>query len=210
MANIECRISDAATMEGVRLDVTDILHSIFGEIRALKSALPDILRALEFAARKHRDQRRKDADATPYINHPIQLARLLVEDGGITDAEVIIAAILHDTVEDTRTTAEELEREFGPAVARLVLEVTDDKRLPKDERKRLQVEHAGALSHGARLVKLADKICNLRDMSAAPPVNWPLERRRDYFDWAGAVVDRIRGTHAALEALFDRELARKP
>lgn len=176
----------------------------------MNATLTAVFRALEFAAHKHRDQRRKDADATPYINHPIQLARLLIDDGGLTDTDVIVAAILHDTVEDTRTTTEELEREFGAAVARLVMEVTDDKRLPKDVRKRLQVEQAATLSRGARLVKLADKICNLRDMNTAPPADWPLERRREYFDWAAAVVDRIRGTHAELEKLFDRELARKP
>ncbi len=175
-----------------------------------QDSLAVIFRALEFAAHKHRDQRRKDAGATPYINHPIQLAGVLVNEAGITDTDVVVAAILHDTVEDTRTTREELEREFGADVAHLVLEVTDDKRLPRAERKRLQVEHAATLSRGARLVKLADKICNLRDMNTAPPADWPLGRRQEYFDWAGAVVDGLRGTHARLEALFDRELARRP
>ncbi|MBI1732667.1 MAG: HD domain-containing protein [Gammaproteobacteria bacterium] len=176
----------------------------------MKDALATIFHALEFAARKHRDQRRKDADATPYINHPIQLAGVLVNEGGVADTEVIIAAILHDTVEDTKTTAEELEREFGAAVAGIVMEVTDDKNLLKAERKRLQIEHAAHLSHNARLVKLADKICNLRDMNAAPPADWDLRRRQEYFDWAKAVVDRLRGSHEQLEALFDRELVRRP
>jgi guanosine-3',5'-bis(diphosphate) 3'-pyrophosphohydrolase len=176
----------------------------------VNAGLPDILRALEFAARKHRDQRRKDADATPYINHPIQLAGVLVNEAGIDAAQVIIAALLHDTVEDTQTTPAELAREFGFAVADLVMEVTDDKSLPKAERKRLQVEHAAHLSAGARLVKLADKICNLRDMSAAPPADWDITRRREYFDWARAVVDRLRGTHTRLEALFDAEMTRRP
>jgi guanosine-3',5'-bis(diphosphate) 3'-pyrophosphohydrolase len=169
-----------------------------------------ILRALDFAARKHRDQRRKDADATPYINHPIQLAGVLVNEAGVDRAEVIVAAILHDTVEDTQTTPEELAREFGPAVAGLVMEVTDDKSLSKAERKRLQIEHAGHLSPGARLVKLADKICNLRDMSAAPPADWDVARRREYFNWALAVVDHLRGTHGRLESLFDAEMTRRP
>jgi guanosine-3',5'-bis(diphosphate) 3'-pyrophosphohydrolase len=176
----------------------------------MNETLPTIFRALEFAARKHRDQRRKDADATPYINHPIQLAGVLVNEAGIDAAQVIIAALLHDTVEDTQTTPAELAREFGFAVADLVMEVTDDKSLPKAKRKRLQVEHAAHLSAGARLVKLADKICNLRDMRAAPPADWDSARRRAYFDWAEAVVSRMRGTHARLESLFDGELARRP
>lgn len=176
----------------------------------MNDVLPVIFHALEFAARKHRDQRRKDVDATPYINHPIQLAGLLAREGGVTDIAILVAAILHDTVEDTETNAAELEREFGPAIAAIVMEVTDNKSLPKAERKRLQVEHAAHISHGARLVKLADKICNVRDMIMAPPADWDLARRREYFDWARAVVDRMRGTNARLEQLFDQELARRP
>ena len=176
----------------------------------MNDSLPILFHAFEFAAHKHRDQRRKDVDATPYINHPIQLAGLLAREGGVTDPVILAAAILHDTVEDTETTAAELEREFGPAIATMVMEVTDDKALPKAERKRLQIEHAAHISHGAKLVKLADKICNLRDMGAAPPANWDLARRQEYFDWAEAVVDRLRGPHGALERLFDRELARRP
>src|SRR3954463_12254385 len=148
-----------------------------------------LLKALAFAAHKHRDQRRKDAEASPYINHPIALADVLVNEGGIADAEVLCAALLHDTVEDTATTHEELAGAFGPRVARIVAEVTDDKELPKAERKRLQVEHAATISAEAKLVKLADKICNLRDVRAHPPAIWDLERKREYFEWAKNVVD---------------------
>ena len=129
----------------------------------MKSELTLVLKALEFAAHKHRDQRRKDPAASPYINHPIALANVLVNEGGVTDVEVLAAALLHDTVEDTATTPEELEEQFGARIARIVAEVTDDKALPKAERKRLQVVHAAELSREAKLVKLADKICNLRD-----------------------------------------------
>jgi guanosine-3',5'-bis(diphosphate) 3'-pyrophosphohydrolase len=169
-----------------------------------------VLKALSFAARKHRDQRRKDEEASPYINHPISLATLLWHEAGVTDPVVLAAALLHDTVEDTDTTPDELRAEFGDAIADVVLEVTDDKLLPKAERKRLQIEHAAGISRAARLVKLADKICNLRDVAASPPRGWPLERRREYFDWAKQVVDRMRGTHAGLEALFDRVHAARP
>ncbi len=169
-----------------------------------------ILRALAFAAHKHRDQRRKDPQASPYINHPIALANVLRNEGGIDDATVICAALLHDTVEDTETTPEELELEFGAVIREIVLEVTDDTRLTRAERKHLQVLHAPGLTREAKLVKLADKICNLRDIASNPPANWDLERRRQYFDWAGQVVDGVRGTHARLEALFDEALARKP
>ena len=176
----------------------------------MTSDLSIIFRALEFAARKHRDQRRKDADATPYINHPIELAALLVNDGGVTDTRVLAAAILHDTVEDTETTARELEDLFGFEIANIVLEVTDDKRLSKAERKRLQVENAAHCSEPAKLVKLADKICNLRDMGGNPPANWSLDRKQEYFDWAAEVVFQIRGVNARLEAQFDQVLRLRP
>jgi len=172
--------------------------------------LPLILKALEFAAFKHRDQRRKDQVASPYINHPIALASVLVREGGVTDPVVLAAAILHDTLEDTATTAEELRVQFGEKIAGIVAEVTDDKKLLKAERKRLQVEHAGAISPEAKLVKLADKISNVRDVADHPPSRWDLTRRREYFEWAKAVVDRLRGAHPELEKLFDEAYARKP
>jgi guanosine-3',5'-bis(diphosphate) 3'-pyrophosphohydrolase len=172
--------------------------------------LATIFRALAFAADKHRDQRRKDDHGSPYINHPIALARLLCDEAGVTDTATLCIALLHDTVEDTDTTREELEAHFGEVVSRTVMEVTDDKRLPKPERKRLQVEHAATASYRARLVKLADKICNLRDVHAASPVGWSLERRRAYFDWAREVVQGLRGTHPRLEALFDEAYGLRP
>ncbi len=162
-----------------------------------------LLTALAFAARKHRDQRRKDHHASPYINHPIALADSLVNEGGVTDTDVLCAALLHDTVEDTETTFEELEQAFGATVAGIVMEVTDDKTLPKAERKRLQIAHAPHLSDAARLVKLADKIANLRDLIAHPPPDWSEMRKREYFDWAARVVDGLRGVHPDLEAVFD-------
>jgi guanosine-3',5'-bis(diphosphate) 3'-pyrophosphohydrolase len=169
-----------------------------------------LLKALAFAAHKHRDQRRKDAEASPYINHPIALAEVLAGEGGVTDIEVLAAALLHDTIEDTATTAGELRENFGEHIAAMVAEVTDDTELPKAERKRLQIEHAAGISHGAKLVKLADKICNLRDVAERPPAKWDLERRREYFDWARQVIDGLRGAHATLEAAFDAAYARKP
>ena len=168
-----------------------------------------ILTAATFAAERHRDQRRKGKDASPYINHPLALASLLAERGE-RDAPLLMAALLHDTVEDTATSFEDLERAFGREVAEIVREVTDDKSLPKAERKRLQIEHAAQLSRRAKLVKLADKICNLHDIVVSPPTDWSAQRKREYFDWAKAVVDPMRGVHPQLEALFDREYARKP
>lgn len=176
----------------------------------MKAELARLLEALAFAAHKHRDQRRKDAEASPYINHPIALADLLVNEGGVTDVEVLCAALLHDTVEDTATTPEELAEAFGARVADIVAEVTDDKRLPKAERKRLQIVHAAHLSREAKLVKLADKICNLRDVATRPPAQWDLARRREYFDWAKKVVDGVRGTHPRLEAAFDAAYGKRP
>lgn len=169
-----------------------------------------LIRALAFAAHKHRDQRRKDAQASPYINHPIALADVLANEAGIDDIAVLCAAILHDTVEDTETTPEELAAHFGERIRDIVLEVTDDKALAKAERKQAQIDHAPHISPEAQLVKLADKICNLRDMIDAPPADWPLARRQQYFDWAKQVIDGLRGRHARLEALFDAAYARKP
>ena len=141
--------------------------------------LPRVLEAAAFAAERHRDQRRKGKDASPYINHPLALARLLAQDGGERDATVLMAALLHDTVEDTGTTFAEIEQLFGAEVATIVREVTDDKALPKAERKRLQIEHAARLSRRAMLVKLADKICNLRDILISPPTDWTVQRKRE-------------------------------
>jgi guanosine-3',5'-bis(diphosphate) 3'-pyrophosphohydrolase len=169
-----------------------------------------VFEALEFAAHKHRDQRRKDPDASPYINHPIALANILYVGGGIDDPNVICAALLHDTVEDTETTEAELVERFGAKIASIVMEVTDDKNLLKARRKELQIEHAPHLSREAKLVKLADKISNVRDVGTAPPTDWPLERRREYFDWAKRVVDGLRGVDPKLEALFDAAYSRRP
>ena len=165
-----------------------------------------LLEALAFAAEKHRDQRRKDAEASPYINHPIAVASVLAVEAQVTDESTLIAAILHDTVEDTETSVSELVRTFGDEVAQLVAEVTDDKSLPKQTRKELQVVHAAAASSGAKCLKMADKICNVRDVTAHPPGEWSLERRREYLNWAGRVVAGCRGVDARLEEIFDETL----
>jgi guanosine-3',5'-bis(diphosphate) 3'-pyrophosphohydrolase len=179
-------------------------------VTAGEAGLALILKALEFAALKHRDQRRKDALASPYINHPIALANVLTREGDVSDPVVLAAALLHDTVEDTETTPAELREMFGDRIAGIVEEVTDDKNLPKAERKRLQVERAAHISREAKLVKLADKICNVRDVAYQPPAKWDLTRRREYFEWAKAVVDQMRGLHPGLERKFDEAYALKP
>lgn len=171
------------------------------------STAPALLEALHFAAAKHSDQRRKDKEASPYINHPIRVAQLLATQGGVTDLVTLQAAILHDTVEDTETTPEELERHFGPEVRRIVAEVTDDNSLSKGDRKRLQVEHAPHLSPAAKQLKIADKTANVQNITASPPADWSLERRREYLDWADRVVAGCRGCNPALEAFYDQAIA---
>lgn len=156
-----------------------------------------IVNAAAFAAAKHRDQRRKSGDI-PYVNHPLSVARALAEEAGVTDAVTLAAAILHDTLEDTETTTDELMRDFGAEVANVVAEVTDDKSLPKAERKRRQVAHAAHLSPRARLVKLADKLDNLRDLLMRPPPSWNVERIRGYFCWAATVVEEVGNVEAHL------------
>ncbi|XP_064312003.1 guanosine-3',5'-bis(diphosphate) 3'-pyrophosphohydrolase MESH1 [Phalacrocorax carbo] len=163
-----------------------------------------LLEAADFAARKHKEQRRKDPEGTPYINHPIGVARILAHEAGVTDIVVLQAALLHDTVEDTDTTFSEIEERFGEEVRRVVEEVTDDKTLPKAERKRLQVEHAPGSSPRAKLVKLADKLYNLRDLNRCTPQGWSSQRVEEYFRWAARVVAGLRGTSAPLEAELQR------
>src|SRR5512139_1685282 len=131
-----------------------------------------MLKVTAFAAEKHRNQRRKDPQASPYINHPIALANVLLHEGGVTDVVVLCAAPLHDTLEDTQTTPEELVQQFGGEIQGIVMEVTDNKKLKKRKRKELQMKHAHMLSTKAKLVKLADKICNLRDVAENPPPRW--------------------------------------
>lgn len=168
-----------------------------------------VLKAAAFASEKHSGQRRKDADASPYINHPLALANILANEGGVTNVSVLGAALLHDTVEDTETTLEEVEATFGTEIAKIVGEVTDDKNLSKEERKRLQVVKSSSKSKGAKLVKLADKICNLRDIASNPPADWSVERRQAYFDWAAEVIAGARGVSPALEAVFDEIYAQR-
>lgn len=175
-----------------------------------RTSLGLLFEVLAFAAHKHRAQRRKDKEASPYINHPIALADVLANEGGVDDPVALSAAVLHDTIEDTETTYEELRERFAKEIADVVMEVTDDKLLEKAERKERQVVHAPHLSQRAKLVKLADKICNLRDIASNPPATWPLERKREYYDWAKRVIDGLRGAHPGLERIFDREYAKKP
>lgn len=165
-----------------------------------------LLKAVHFAANKHRDQRRKDVHASPYINHPINVAQILADVGGVDDIEILAAAVLHDTVEDTETTIGELVKEFGSRVARVVGEVTDDKTLPKAERKQLQIEHARHISEEGALVKIADKISNVEDVTNNPPEGWDDKRRREYLDWAEQVVKGCPVVNARLSDQFDNAL----
>ena len=173
---------------------------------ALATAVSMAVAGPAFAADKHRDQRRKDAEGSPYINHPIAVARVLAVEAQVTDDAVLIAAVLHDTVEDTETAASDIARLFGEEVAQLVAEVTDDKSLPKQVRKDLQVHHAPMASTGAKRLKMADKICNVRDVTAHPPDSWSLDRRREYLRWAERVVAGCRGVDARLEHIFDETM----
>jgi len=170
-----------------------------------------LLKAIAFAADKHRRQRRKDAEASPYVNHPIAVATVLAVEGDVSDAPTLLAGILHDTVEDTQTSFAELEEHFGPEVAGLVRELTDDKSLEKGERKRLQIEHARESSSRAKQIKIVDKISNVHGIAVSPPADWPLERRREYLTWSERVVAGCRGVNPKLDQAFDEAigLARK-
>ena len=164
-----------------------------------------ILTATHFAANKHLKQRRRDGE-TPYINHPIKVAEVLWSEGKVREPEMIVAAILHDTLEDTESTPEEIRTLFGDKILAWVEEVSDDKSLPKQERKRLQILHASSSSQGAKQIKIADKICNIRDLIDHPPLDWPLERKQQYLEWSVQVMVGLRGCNPLLEALYDQVL----
>jgi GTP diphosphokinase / guanosine-3',5'-bis(diphosphate) 3'-diphosphatase len=163
--------------------------------------------ALMFCAEKHRNQRRKDAVQTPYLNHPIEVAEMLWNVGKVREMPVLIAALLHDVIEDTETGPEEIGSRFGDEVLSLVLEVTDDKRLPRSERKEMQVLHAPDLSRGAKLIKIADKIGNVRDVTWSPPPDWSIQRRIEYLEWAERIVKGLGIGNGELVDLFYKVLA---
>jgi (p)ppGpp synthase/HD superfamily hydrolase len=171
------------------------------------SSITDLARAYNFAAVKHANQQRKGKAGEPYINHLTEVAELVATATGGEDVDLIIAAVLHDTIEDTGITRDDLVREFGERVAGLVAEVTDDKSLPKAERKRLQIEHAPHISSGAKIIKLADKTANLHSLKKSPPKDWPAERIADYVTWAQAVAAGCRGSNTWLEGKFDEAVA---
>jgi guanosine-3',5'-bis(diphosphate) 3'-pyrophosphohydrolase len=177
-------------------------------------SLDRLIDALDYAARQHSDQRRKGTEKAPYINHPIALLRILAVEAGVHDMDVLSAAVLHDVIEDCSGTKQEfidVRREeigisFGAQVLAIVEAVTDDKSLPKAARKQAQIEHTAHLPREAKLVKLAEKIANVRDIASCPPKNWEPARIEEYFGWAAQVVAAMRGTDAKLEALFDAAL----
>lgn len=162
-----------------------------------------LLKVINYAAERHINQRRKNECKSPYINHPIKVAQLIWEVGGVRDMDVIAAALLHDTIEDTGVTEEDLALQFSPIIASIVAEVTDNKEFDKQVRKQLQIEHAPTLSLQAKWVKLGDKICNVEDIQKNPPADWSIARREEYLKWASEVVNGLRGANPPLEAKFD-------
>lgn len=181
------------------------VESKMGDSQRVQDHVPDIFRlinAVHYCALKHQDQRRKNARQCPYVNHPVSVAQRLCE-AGITDIDVLISALLHDTVEDTDATETEIEDQFGKPVAAIVMEVTDDKTLPKQDRKQQQILRAPNSSPSAKLIKLADKLDNLTDLLSLTPIGWPPSRVAEYFDWAERVVDGLRGTNSTLESQLD-------
>jgi GTP diphosphokinase / guanosine-3',5'-bis(diphosphate) 3'-diphosphatase len=168
--------------------------------------MPELLEALQFAAIQHQYDRRAGYDRLPYINHLIKVTNCLANRIGIKDEALLLAAVLHDVVEDTDVTVEQLERRFGGEVAAIVEELTDDMSLPYGKRKRLQVEQAGKLSPKARVIRLVDKASNLRDIFNYP-LDWTVEKKAAYLDNAIAVAERIKGDHPKLDAWFDETAA---
>lgn len=183
------------------------------------SELQRLSEAVQYAAEQHRDQRRKNKSKAPYINHPIEVMTLVSKE--TQDVEVLMAAVLHDVIEDTKATKEDIESRFGKRVASIVMEVTDDKSLPKVERKKRQITHALEISPAAKLVKMADKYSNIKDLLQDPPTFWSQDEIRGYFIWCHAVCKNLYNSydpslesplctslrslfaHASIEVTFD-------
>lgn len=166
------------------------------------NSLQVISTALRFASLKHRDQRRKDVNKSPYINHPIDVMNILIQ-AGVTDTNTIVAALLHDTVEDTQTTFDEIENEFGIQVRKYVEHVTDDKQLDKITRKRLQIEHVKDSENAVKLIKIADKLSNLSDLSVNPPSSWSKAEIEGYAVWSYCVLKHTSGINLSLDTKVD-------
>jgi len=162
-----------------------------------------VLKAADAAARWHVHQRRKGAAKEPYINHLLEVATLVAEATGGKDPNLVIAALLHDAIEDCEVPAQLIAETFGSDVADLVVEVTDDKTLEKGERKKRQVDGAPKKTDRAKLLKLADKTSNLRALVLSPAPDWSVRRRIEYIEWARKVAQGLRGVHADLERQFD-------
>ncbi len=165
-----------------------------------------LLEAIEFASEKHKNQFRKNKDKTPYIHHPVQVARTISRHVQNVDNDVLIAAVLHDVLEDTDTSRVELENTFGKKIASIVLEVTDNKNQPKLLRKLLQIKNAKKKSIEAKTIAVADKICNLTDIINDPPVNWNPQRKNMYTDWVEQVVKGMKGANPRLDQLVEEKI----
>lgn len=165
-----------------------------------------LTKAYRFSAIKHTNQRRKGNLDIPYINHPIEVANVLSHSCNSDDIVLLAAAVLHDTIEDTETSYDELVGIFGTEIADVVLEVTDDMKLSKERRKQIQVEKAAGLSDRAKKIKIADKICNVLDILQTR-FHWTDRQKLEYVDWSVQVVDKCRGIDEVLETEFDKVLA---
>lgn len=158
-----------------------------------------VFAALSFAAQRHRDAPRPGAD--PCLAHPIAVADAIVSIGGVTDAVVLCAALLHDVVNNTETPPQLLMDRFGREIADVVLDISDDRSLPEVQRRRVQVAYAPNLSGRARLVRLADMLCRLRRLAAVPRAERAAE-----VAWVAQMVAGLGGMNTALETAADAAL----
>jgi len=167
-----------------------------------------VISAVNFAAIAHRNQRRKNGEATPYINHPIEVMYLLSR-AGVVDPDILAGAVLHDTIEDCGVTYEQIREEFGQNVADFVQECSDNKSLPKVERKKQQIEHAKTISVGAKLIKLADKLSNISGLDDSPPVSWSVEEVNGYITWSYAVYLGLKGYNIELDTQLEKIFSKR-
>ncbi len=191
--------SDAVVMKNFD-NLAEILTAAYQKEKSMTALeIKEICSGIDFASEKHRFQTRKNKEKTPYISHPIGVAYHLMNTGDVRDAGIIIGAILHDTVEDTQTTFEEIEKKFGVQIVGYVRELTDDKSLSQEARKRGQVINASHKSKGAAQIKLADKLFNLHDLFNNPPPDWSQTRIDRYYEWAQSVIDRLPSVNEKLQ-----------
>lgn len=162
-----------------------------------------VLEAVGFAAEGHNGQLRENPEKTPYIIHPIRVTEHLMTIANVHERDILVAALLHDTVEDTKITFADIQKSFGTTAEGYVRELTDNMSLPQEERMKLQIETAPKKSLAAAQIKLADKYDNLKSLQSNPPATWDQKKIDEYFLSAKKVTSSLPAANVPLKKAVD-------